>query len=487
MAGVDHYGSVRKEISMHRLVLALLLALSIGSAGIARPLSEVQAVSTRPFDESRIAAHVDAIASTHVPSNASPGISVAVAHKGQILVSKAYGMADVELLVPATRDTVYRIGSLSKQMTAALVMRLAEAEKLSLDDPITNFLPDYPVQGHTVTIRHLLNHTSGIAAMRPHPDDVNPGERLKMNLSEQQLLELFASAPFDFSPGEKHKYNNSAYMLLGFIISRITETPFPTFVERELFRPLGLTRTYYCDSQRIIPGRAAGYEMKDGQLVNARYLSMNVPGGAGAFCSTVEDLARWTHLLHTAAVVSPSSFEQMTARTRLANGQTVGYGFGLDLDFRNGREAVVHGGSISGFKSVLAHYVADELTIAVLANSEELDAKAIETGIARAIFGIELRDLPLTPEAAALYSGTYTMQLPNGARTATIRSEDGVLFFHPGQGREARLRYQGDQLFVTEVDPDIRLRFVVEGSEVKGIVLQAGPRRFEGSKDRAAE
>lgn len=411
-----------------------------------------------------------------------PGFSVAVARDGQILFSGGYGHADVESGVAPTAETVYRIGSVTKQMTAAVIMRLVEQGKISLDDPITKYMPQYPTQGHTITIRHLLNHTSGIAGIRARQVDEKTRQRLKMDLSRAEILELFTGGAFDFAPGTDYKYNNSAYVLLGMIIEEVTGTPYAAHVERELFEPLGLTRTMYCDPERIVPDRAEGYEMKDGKLINAPYLSMSVPGAAGAICSSATDLVKWTGLLHSGQVVSSASLADMTAPTRLPDGRSIRYGFGLDLDFRNGREAVVHGGTINGFKAVVAHYRPDSVSVAVLANWGDAEVQEIEKTIAQALFGIEIHDLPLTQQDLDRYVGTYAVRFGERTQESTVSAKDGQLFMQPKGGRPARLRYQGEHRFILETDDDISVQFVLNGDVATDLTLQVGARSYPGTR-----
>lgn len=468
---------MRRRTRMTRWIPALV-------GGVAAALSAADPLPAQTLDLEEIEAVADSVAGWQIAEGLTPGMSVAVARDGEIIFAQGYGEADVEMGVAAGPETVYRIGSLTKQFTAAIVMRLVEAGEVSLDDSITEYLPDYPTQGHHVTVRHLLNHTSGIKSIT----GVDPGFRhreFRLDLSDEELLDLFAELPFDFEPGEEYRYNNSGYVLLGMIIEEATGTPYAAYVERELLEPLGLDHTWYCDNRRVIPNRAEGYAYDDGELVNSRYLSMRIPGAAGALCSTVGDLVRWTRLLHGGRVVSPESLRQMTDSTVLSTGETVSYGYGLDVGRLLGRPVVVHGGSTSGFVGYLVHYPDDGLTIAVLMNSVSGQRYAVAEALSRTAFGMErvvVPDLPLTAEDIARYEGTYTLRA--GSRTLDLRvfGDDGQLKAQPAGQGVTRLRYQGDHTFITVVDDDVRLVFTVENGRAEGVTLHDGDAAIPGKR-----
>lgn len=448
------------------------------------PLAGAGSLSAQELDRDRLEHVADSVAHHHLASDAAPGITVAVARDGEIVLRKGYGTADAELGVAAGPGTVYRIGSITKQFTSALVMRLVEAGELSLDDPITDYLPDYPTQGHTVTIRHLLNHTSGIKSY------TGLGETFwgvaNDDLSEAELIELFDDLPFDFEPGAEYRYNNSGYYLLGVIIGKVTGTPYADHLEGSLLEPLGLDHTLYCGNRRIVPERAEGYAYDEvGELVNARYISMANPGAAGAVCSTVGDLVRWTELLHDGEVVGASSLEAMTTPTVLASGDTAPYGFGLGLGELEDHRKVQHGGGINGFSAYLARYPEDALTIAVLTNSGSGDPGAIEDALARTIYGLPfpvIEDLPLTDRELQRYAGEYTLEV--GGRDVPLRvfAEDGQLFIRAGDQSPDRLKHQGDGVFVPGFSNDVRFVFRGEGARADTVILQQGDSEYEGRR-----
>ncbi|MDX1494052.1 MAG: serine hydrolase domain-containing protein, partial [Longimicrobiales bacterium] len=219
----------------------VLLSLAL-MAGITAAPAQAAAQS---MDLERLNVVADSVAHDHLARNVTPGVTIAVARDGEIVFQEGYGLADVENGVAARPETVYRIGSITKQFTAAGIMQLVEDGSLSLDDPITDYLPGYDTQGHPVTVRHLLNHTSGIKSYT----GMGPTfwEQARLDLSDQELVEVFSHEPFDFEPGENYLYNNSAYFLLGMILGEVTGTPYARWVEESVFEPLGMKSSRYCD------------------------------------------------------------------------------------------------------------------------------------------------------------------------------------------------------------------------------------------------
>ena len=444
----------------------------------------IHPVSAQTHDLERIEGVADSIAHAEIINGRTPGMSVAVARDGEILFTRGYGKVDVEMGVAAGPETVYRIGSITKQFTAAIIMRFVEAGKIALDDAVTKYLPEYPAQGHQVTVRHLLNHTSGMGSgSYDTPDERKAARRRsRLDLSNDELLELFAKAPFESEPGEDFEYSNKNYMLLGMIVSKITGMPYAEYIERKLLQPLGLDHSLYCDVRRVIPNRAEGYGYNDSELVNAPFISMQTPGAAGAICSTVGDLLRWTHLLHGGKVISPASLRQMRAPTVEATGGTASYGFGLRLGELEDHPMIYHGGSISGFQSVLAFYPEDGLSIAVLMNSNTGVPERVEEALARAALGIELHDLPLTAEDISRYEGTYALQADDGTFNLRVFPEDGRLNAELVGEFSTPLLYQGDDVFIAVADHDMRLVFAAADGRAERVTFHMGRLAFSGER-----
>jgi CubicO group peptidase (beta-lactamase class C family) len=414
-----------------------------------------------------LVSYVDSVANAAVAEHRTPGVSVAIVKHGKTVLAKGYGYADLENDVPAGAETVYRVGSITKQFTAASIMRLVEQGKLLLDDTLQKFLPSFPAQGNRVTIRHLLNHTSGIKSY------TSLGEKwqrvIRLDLAPESVVALFANEPFDFKPGDRWSYDNSGYFLLGVIIEKISGKPYGQYVKDELFTPLGLKSTVYCDQEPLIKHRAQGYAPKpNGQFVNAEPLSMTQPYAAGSLCSTVTDLAAWTAALSSGKVVSPASYKQMTTPLTLNDGKPLTYGFGLGVGMLRGHRQINHNGGINGFVSELHHYIDDSVVTVVLTNVASATAPQLEKVIATRALGIpDTASPPLSAADLARYEGTY--QLP-GLKVKMFADHGRLSSQGEGQG-VIHLRYLGGDKFVAEETDDIHVEFPA-GTPAPSVVIR---------------
>lgn len=303
--------------------LATLVSL-IAGLSVFGPVSE--AASQEPVPRGDLVAKIDSLAAATLVDGRVSGFSIGVKRGGDLLLAQGYGLADLENQVPAGPHTVYRIGSITKQFTAAAIVQLAERGVLDLEDPLTKFWPDYPTQGHNPTIRHLLTHTSGV---RSYPSDDTPLETLPLDLSDAELRAVIEAEPFDFPPGEAHRYSNAGYVLLGMIVAASSGETYEGYLQNHIFDPIGLSRTSVCDTQRVTPGAARGYELEDDELRNASFMSMTHAGAAGALCSSVFDLISWASELTSGQVVDTAGYETMVTPAVLSDGTEVPYGFGL--------------------------------------------------------------------------------------------------------------------------------------------------------------
>ena len=371
----------------------LLLGLAVCTVAACTVSVEQGRNSARP-DGNDLESAIDELVAEALASGPVAGISVAVDQRGERLLAKGYGLADIENEVVAAQRTVYRIGSITKQFTAAAIMRLVEEGQVALGASLAEYAPEFPTQGREVTIAQLLNHTSGIRSY------TGLGEafwsRSRLELSHEDLLGLVSNEPFDFEPGERWLYNNSGYYLLGVVIENVTGQTYAEHLQERFFGPLGLESTTYCDERRLIPHRAEGYAADEGKLFNDEPLSMSSPFAAGALCSTVEDLLVWQHALEAGEVVSPAAYAQMTTPLSLTDGSELSYGFGLGVGELEGHRKISHGGGINGFVTALARYPEDELSVVVLTNTEGPTAGQLEQQIARLVLGLE--PLPEEPE-----------------------------------------------------------------------------------------
>ena len=428
-------------------------------------------------------ARVDSLARAFVAANGSPGVSIQVVWRGDTLLAAGYGLADVAKHQPATAATVYRIGSVTKQFTSAAVMRLVERRKVALDDSIAAYVPGLPATWRAVTVRQLLNHTSGI----PSYTDIGEPWRRRWGeaMSPATLVSLTANDTMWFKPGAKWHYDNTGYVLLGMLLDRVTREPYPRYIENRLARPLGLAHVYYCDNDRNIPNRARGYDRQGETWREAAFIHMSQPYSAGALCATVGDLARWDALLSSGRVVNAESWKAMT--TPVGAAQQGNYGFGLTVGRFEGHPLVSHGGGIHGFISANAIFPADSLTITVLTNSGAGRADPLLNNIARAVLGLPLPQglarVTLSPAERARYAGRYELHLPNGAMLAmrVWSGDSAVLTQATGQPAVELIAF-GNHVFGAAFDPSLRMTFHVEGDHATSLTLLQGGATIEAPR-----
>ena len=297
-----------------------------------------------------------------------PGAAVIVVDDGKVVYQGAQGLADLERGRKITPETVFRIGSNTKQFTATVILQLVEEGKISLDDRLSQFLPDYPKPGAEATVAQLLTHTSGIKNFTSIPWWMKSGGRAKP-ITTEQLIAVFKDEPADFAPGTKYQYNNSGYALLGAIIEKVTAKPWHVAVAERITRPHGLRSIRYGVEESAIPEMAAGYAEQGGKVVPASPLHMSSPHAAGSLVGSVRDFARWARLLHKGAILKPDTYRQMTTPNRLPNGTVTRYGFGLGLGELRGRGTIGHAGETSGFYTATTYIPSEDLFLAVFTNS----------------------------------------------------------------------------------------------------------------------
>lgn len=468
--------------------VALIAALALlpwpagpaaGQTSARQPRTAPSAVPEPPPTSAReVRAFTDSLARATLEESPAAGMSVAVVRGGDTLVHAGWGRADLELDVPATAGTVYRIGSLTKQFTAAAVLRQVEEGRLALDDTLGAFLPGFEAGGRRVTVRQLLGHTSGL---KNYTGLEAFWEKSRLDLTHRELLSLLGEDPFEFEPGTRYAYSNTGYYVLGMILEEVTGRDYGAWMREELFRPLGLDDTRYCRGRSVIERRAEGYRATDdGELVNDEPLSMTAPFAAGALCSTVGDLVAWTRALHGGRVVSASSLDAMTTPGTLPDGTDTGYGFGLSVGSLEGHPRIAHAGGINGFSSRLAHYPADDLTVAVLVNTRGAGAEQVEDRIARKALGLPqpaVTDLPLSEAEARRYTGKYMVR--QAGLPVQVVWEDGQLKAQPAGQPAFDLHHQGEHEFRASFDPNVRLVFRVEGAEAESFVLHQGGMAME--------
>ncbi len=300
-----------------------------------------------------------------------PGAAVLVTKDGKAVFRKAYGMANLEHHIPLRPEMVFRLGSLTKQITAAAIFLLQEQGKLSLADDIGKYLPEFSNPQATITIEHLLTHSSGIPGYTESPkfDEIS-----SLEMSVPSIVGLIKELPPDFAPGTNFAYSNSGYFLLGAIIEQASGVSYAEFLDRSIFQPLGMKNTSYDSNDKVVSNRASGYTIVDGEIRNARYVSMSVPYSAGSLRSSVDDLRVWNSAMASGKLLKRSSWEKMFAPYRLANGVVVPFPFGSVRKEVQGVAAIDHGGRISGFVANGVWLPQGNVYVAILSNCDSADA-----------------------------------------------------------------------------------------------------------------
>ena len=325
---------------------------------------------------------IDAAAERYISSGSAPGVSVAVMHKGQVVFTKGYGFENIETMTPVTADSLFRAGSITKEFVAAGIMRLTAEGKLSVDDPVSEYIPELAAAG-PMTLRMLLIQTSGL---HDYTHSRAFGDQARKRRTTKQMIDFIASMKplTDFAAGSKWAYSNSNYYVLGAIIERVSGTSVGQYLETHIIASAGATSTVFDREEDVVLNRASGYvpvEGKPGHYKNAEFFSMDNAGGAGALRSTAVDLARWHQALFAGRIVNSKSFAAMTTPGRLNDGTVFvrpeapislgppNYGFGLELGTLDGEQAIGHGGSVPGFTSYLVTFPKLQTTVAIMTNA----------------------------------------------------------------------------------------------------------------------
>jgi CubicO group peptidase (beta-lactamase class C family) len=460
---------------MRRTPTALLFAITLAAShGAAQTLPS-------PATVARV---TDSLAQDWLAAKRAPSVSVALVRGTDTIVVKAWGAADLELNVPASAASVYRIGSVTKQFTASLVMQLVEQGKVKLDDSIAVYLPKLPAKWRAVTVRQLLNHTSGI------PSYTDVGERWVRRWGEEMtpdtIIAITANDSMWFAPGTKWRYDNTGYVVLGAMIEKVTGTTWRENLSKRLLVPLGLKETTVCLTDPIIMNRVAGYQLESDGWENAPYIAMSQPYAAGSMCATARDIARWNEALHGGKVLTAASYQMMTTPAGVAATGDLAYGFGIGTDTLAGRKVISHGGAIHGFVSANLWVPDAKLSITVLANAGGAPVGDLMKQMVRAALGVPLLQPPkavaLSASDRAHYIGVYALMLPNGAKDFTIADAgDHLTAQLTGQGAFPLL-YLGSDTFGVTFDPNLRLTFTMQNGKAVKVTLLQGGGHFDGAR-----
>jgi CubicO group peptidase (beta-lactamase class C family) len=363
--------------------IAILFTIAIAPQ-IAAPV--VALAQTSASDDAEISEKVDAYVAAEMRTEKMPGLALAVVRDGQIIKARGYGLANIELDVPVKPETIFQTGSVGKQFTATAVMMLVEDGKIRLNDPIGKYLHGSPATWDKITVRNLLTHTSGIHDYETESLTKNGAAlvNLRNDYTEDELFKKFSGLPLDFPPGSQWRYSNSGYVILGILIHKVTGQFYGDVLQERIFRPLGMTSTRIISEADIIPNRAAGYRLVNGEIKNQEWVSPMLNTTAdGALYTNVLDMAKWDAALYTEKLLKQGSLNQMWTPVRLNDGKTAEYGFGWDINTVNGHRLIEHGGAWQGFTTQISRYVDDKFTVIVLTNldSEHSEPDKIALGV----------------------------------------------------------------------------------------------------------
>lgn len=398
-------------------VLLLLLFVSIPSVHYAQNMEE----------------KIDQLMSNQYQADDS-GATILIAKEGKVVYRKAFGKSNLELNIDMIPENVFEIGSITKQFTGVSILMLLEEGKLSLDDEITKFIPDYPTQETTITIQHLLTHTSGIKSYTSMP---SLKDFARKDISPTELIDAFKNEPMDFNPGEKFLYNNSGFVLLGYIIEKVSGMSYPEFLQKRIFDVLKMDNSLYGSKYTIVKNRAAGYQKQETYL-NADYISMTIPYAAGSIMSTVDDMFIWNKAIRNNTLISKESLAKAFTNYTLNNGDNINYGYGWAINMINDVPVIEHGGGIFGYTTQGIYVPSENAYVIVLTNCSCNSPNEIAFKIAAIAIGKPYPELSktvtLTKEQLQKWVGAY--EFKDGAvRFVTLK--DNQLYSQRSDGNTA--------------------------------------------------
>lgn len=396
--------------------------------------------------------------------------TILVARDGKPIVSKGYGMANIEVNIPNSPEYVFRLGSVTKQFTGMAITMLQERGKLSVSDPICKYISDCPDTWKPITINHLLRHTSGITNYTDFPDFA---KTTVMPVTTGEMVKMLATKPLDFVPGAKMSYSNSGYYLLGVIIEKVSGKTYADFLQENIFTPLGMKQTYYDDPLMIIKHRASGYKKQAGKIINAPYTDMSVPYAAGSLASTTGDLLIWDQALYTEKLVSKRSLDEIFTPEK----GEAGYGYGWGIGKKHGHKSISHGGGIYGFATDISRYPDDKVTVVVLSNIQSSPAGQVSSNLAAIVFGApyeiprERKFITLDAKSLEKYVGQYQLG-PNMVISITL--DDGKLMAQLGDQAKFLLLAESETDLYSK---DVNAQFIFAkdaGGNMTGFTLKQG-------------
>lgn len=415
---------------------------------------------------------VDTYLRAEMANQRLPGLAVAVLRDGKPVAVRTLGLANIELNAPVTRDTVFKIGSVSKQFIATGVMLLVRDGKVRLDDPVSKYFEDAPAAWKPITVRQLLTHTSGLVRESPGFDGLKAQ-------SDADVIRKAYDVPLQSVPGEKWAYCNLGYFILAETIHRVSGQPWSQFMAERVFKPLGMTATRTTDTIDIVPHRAKGYLYRDNEQHNVGPLLALRP--SGAFLSTIADLMKWEAALHDGVVLSKSEQAQMLAPMTLTDGSATEYGFGWIVDDVRGHRRVHHGGTLPGFRAEYSRYD-DSLGVIVLANADSARTDAIALEVANHyVRGLspERPIIKLPVATLAEYVGRYQLNADNFL-TIAVDGPGLSVQFSQGGPQSRLLPEDPSTFFITKNESYV---FSRDGGQVNRLTIRAGSNEVVANKD----
>ncbi len=467
--------STRSTMVNIALAIALLLSTRLPVLATAQDAAPI----AKPSDDSTAAAAIENLAMGRFKPD-EPGATIIVMRNGKTIFRKAYGLANVAAKTPLKPDDVLRIGSVTKQFTAVGILMLADAGKLALSDEISKYVPMFPAKDKSVTIEHLLTHTSGI----PNFTD-NAEYRINRNKlsSQAEVVARFKDLPLSFEPGSRWAYSNSGYFLLGMVIEKVSGKSYADFIAEKIFIPLGMADTAYEGFERSAKRRVEGYQDANGKFSVAQKIDMSVPFSAGAMVSTVDDLARWDAAITAGKFLKPETWKKAFTAYTLADGKKTTYGYGWGVAKVQGKDAITHTGGIDGFSSVATHVPGDKVFVAVLRNA--ISGSGTHVDLANRMVAIligrpirEIAEVKIAPTVFDAYAGRYELG-PNFV-LRVFRDGNRFMTQATGQGPAEVFAESEDKFFLRVTDAQIE--FVKSASgKVESLVL------FQGGREMSAK
>jgi CubicO group peptidase (beta-lactamase class C family) len=413
----------------------------------------------------------------------APGCAILIAKKGEVILEKGYGTANVELNVPMNAEMAFRIGSITKQFTAIAILQLVEKGKISLQDSMQKFITNFGFKGKTITIENLLTHTSGIKGYEQI--EVKLPNVMRIDFSPKTVIDSLSKMALEFEPNSRYNYSNSNYFLLGYIIEQVSGKSYQQYLKESIFIPAALQSTYYETPTEIIPNRANGYSLSNSSYWNTDFISMALVYSAGALRSTVNDLYKWHKALYEEKLLQKETFLKAIKPYILADGKSIEYGYGFFNKTENGINSIGHGGAIDGFRAIEMYYPTQDIFITLLCNSETDNFEQFFEKISKTVLGIkpenEFKEIKLNGEILDSYVGTYKNEKYNVS--IKIYRANGRIYGDLSNGTGSNMMFMAltDTTFSL---PDIQrvktlAQFIKENGKVAKLILtQEQPLEF---------